>query len=228
MKEQNKYYIYEYTRLDTGEVFYVGKGSENRYLSLRGRNHKFINVISSIEYKVEKVLEGLTEEDAYEAEVSFIAYRRSIGQSSCNIADGGVKTIFFRDEEYRRKMSIIKKEYMSNPENRKKISEATKKGMTELVKARLSGIKKGKLSKRKGTTHSIESKKKISLSGIGRPSALRKEIISSEGLIFESITAAAKYYKCLRTSITNILTKRNNSIRNGISFNYYKRGILWE
>jgi hypothetical protein len=80
----------------------------------------------------------------------------------------------------------------------------------------------------KGTTHSIESKKKISLSGIGRPSALRKEIISSEGLIFESITAAAKYYKCLRTSITNILTKRNNSIRNGISFNYYKRGILWE
>lgn len=85
----NNYYVYEYIRLDNNEVFYVGKGKRNRAYDLNKRNELFKNIINSIPYKVEIILENLLESDAFEAEMSFIAYRKSLGQAYCNLTSGG-------------------------------------------------------------------------------------------------------------------------------------------
>lgn len=45
----NKYYIYEWIRLDTNEPFYVGKGKGRRWNTLtRGTNKHFNNINKSI------------------------------------------------------------------------------------------------------------------------------------------------------------------------------------
>ena len=45
----NKYYIYEWIRLDTNEPFYVGKGKGRRWNTLtRGNNKYFNNINKSI------------------------------------------------------------------------------------------------------------------------------------------------------------------------------------
>lgn len=88
----NNYYVYEYIRLDTNEVFYIGKGKGTRFKQLSNRNKHFTNIVNSIPYKVIKILEDLSNMDACEAEISFISYRKSIGQASCNFTAGGEGT----------------------------------------------------------------------------------------------------------------------------------------
>lgn len=89
----NNYYVYQYIRLDTNEVFYVGKGKGTRYRQLSNRNKHFTHIVNSVPYKVVKILENISNSDACEAEMSFIAYRKSIGQASCNFTAGGEGTV---------------------------------------------------------------------------------------------------------------------------------------
>ena len=40
-----KYYVYEWFKISTGEIFYVGKGSKNRVTSMKDRNKYFKDII---------------------------------------------------------------------------------------------------------------------------------------------------------------------------------------
>ena len=44
-KMQNKYYVYEWYIEDTGEIFYLGKGSNNRMTSMKDRNKIFKEIL---------------------------------------------------------------------------------------------------------------------------------------------------------------------------------------
>lgn len=90
MDLKNKiYYVYEWFNVDTGEVFYVGKGKNSRYKDVRKRNKYFKNYYNKYNCDVRKVKVNINEYEAFEKEKELIKYYRSIKQCKCNIADGG-------------------------------------------------------------------------------------------------------------------------------------------
>jgi hypothetical protein len=87
MDNQKKYYVYEHRRLDTGAVFYVGKGSGRRAKARDGRNDYWKKLVKNYGYSIHILYEGLSESDANVLEQNIIsAYGRDI---LCNMTDGG-------------------------------------------------------------------------------------------------------------------------------------------
>ena len=88
-KMENIYYVYEHIRLDTQQVFYVGKGKGKRAWKRNSRNYHWSNIISKTEYKAKIVQDCMTEEDAFLLEMWLIAKLRHEGVSLANKTDGG-------------------------------------------------------------------------------------------------------------------------------------------
>ena len=89
MKPKWKYYVYTYSDKSTGDVFYIGKGSGDRWKSMRKRNPYFLNKVSKLGDLVEVnlVCYFQYEEDAYSFEVQLIS---EIGlETLTNMTDGG-------------------------------------------------------------------------------------------------------------------------------------------
>lgn len=61
----NNYYVYLYWRLDTMEVFYVGKGRNDRWKRLSRNNKHFNNIVNKHLVAVEIVKYDLTESEAF-------------------------------------------------------------------------------------------------------------------------------------------------------------------
>jgi hypothetical protein len=87
----NKYYVYEYVRLDTNEPFYIGKGTTWRWRDLkRSRSKYFKNIVNNIPVAVTILEDNLDEKTAFEYEAWYIWQLRDIqGYSLINISDGG-------------------------------------------------------------------------------------------------------------------------------------------
>jgi len=87
----NNYYVYEWIRLDTNEPFYVGKGSGDRWKSMkRGNNHHFNNIVKSIPVSVNILHNDLEESTAFEYECWYInEYKYVNGYDIVNLTDGG-------------------------------------------------------------------------------------------------------------------------------------------
>lgn len=85
----NIYYVYEWFNVDTGEVFYVGKGKGSRYKNKTKRNQYFINYVNKYNCNVRKIKENLTEEEAFNFEIDTIAKYKKIGECKCNLSLGG-------------------------------------------------------------------------------------------------------------------------------------------
>lgn len=103
------HYVYRHRRLDTNEVFYIGKGSvyqsvksrksyKKRYsraFSRGSRNIWWNNIVNKANYSVEIVSKNLTEEEAFELEVFLIGLygRKDLELGTLvNITDGGEGT----------------------------------------------------------------------------------------------------------------------------------------
>lgn len=82
------FYVYEWYVVETGDIFYVGKGIKRRY-KCRNRNRLFNEMIAAHECASRIVAYFDNEKDAYEYEYNRIQELRSIGQCTCNISDGG-------------------------------------------------------------------------------------------------------------------------------------------
>ena len=62
---KTRFYVYEWYKTDTGEVFYVGKGSMDRWKSLKGRNPYFMNVFRKYHCCSRIVIDNLDEAEAF-------------------------------------------------------------------------------------------------------------------------------------------------------------------
>jgi hypothetical protein len=140
----NTFYVYEWFKVDTLEVFYVGKGTGNRRFELHNRNQYFNNIYKKYECAVRLVYQSLTNEEACQLEIERIAEMKSIGQAKCNLTNGG--TGFSTGD--------------LNP-NRLNPPTGEKNGMYGV---RLYGEENGFY----GKTHSNETKNKISTSRKGK------------------------------------------------------------
>jgi hypothetical protein len=93
---KNIFYVYEHIRPDTGEVFYVGKGSERTRrasnFSLRGEHWKRVHAKlerRGLSIVVKFVAKGLSENEALALEVDHIAQLRAMNMPLTNKTNGG-------------------------------------------------------------------------------------------------------------------------------------------
>lgn len=114
------YYVYEWFDTDTNEIFYVGKGVNNRY-KVRKRNKSFNEYLKthSCESRIVKYFES--EKEAFEYEYYYINLLKSKGQCYCNLHCGGAGgSGEYWTEELRKEYSIHN--VMKSEEQRKRMS----------------------------------------------------------------------------------------------------------
>lgn len=93
-KRDSMAYVYSHTRVDTGEIFYIGIGSDTRYsraFTKKGRNKYWHKIASKTDYRVTILLDGLTWDEACNEEIMLIKElgRKSEGGLLVNITEGG-------------------------------------------------------------------------------------------------------------------------------------------
>jgi NUMOD3 motif len=110
-----QFYVYEYIRPDTGDVFYVGKGKGRRAFKLRRRRGRYyVNVIAKLErlglgVEIRIVKSGLSERQAFKLEQKLIAFYgrydlRKGPLANCTVGGEGVAG-WPRSKKWRRKLS---------------------------------------------------------------------------------------------------------------------------
>ena len=130
------FFVYLHRRDDTGDVFYVGKGtrtSKKKYIRANTayrRNIYWKRIVAKTNYTVELVADFFQEEDAFRLEQQLIAQhkRQCNGGTLCNLTEGGEGHAGLRP----------------SPETRRKMSEKAKgKARTEAQKLAVSLAQKG-------------------------------------------------------------------------------------
>lgn len=223
----NKYYVYEWIRLDTNEPFYVGKGKGGRWKELtRGNNKHFNSIVKSIPVVVNILHDNLDEETAYGLECYYIwQYRDIIGYDLVNINNGGEgNSGLVHSEESKRKMSearIGEKNHFFGKHH----SEETLKKLSELNKGRNSwenmsdegrNERARKISEaNKGRKISDEWKKNMSknhanVKGKNNPRAKSVMCLTTKR-IFLTAKDASEYYNCQRQNISKCCHNKEKS-----------------
>lgn len=85
----NTFYVYEYYIIETGEIFYVGKGTRSRYKELRNRGKYFLSIYNKYKCAVRKIAENITNAEAIKLEIDRIAELKAINQAKANLTNGG-------------------------------------------------------------------------------------------------------------------------------------------
>jgi len=140
------FYVYLHRKATTGEIFYVGKGRDERaYDTGVDRSIHWNRVAKKHGRTVEFVQTGLQEWYAHELEMDLIAYhgRKNLGLGPLiNKTDGGEGTSgYVYTQEDLQRMSDSHKGNIASDETRAKMSAS----MTPERRAMLSAINKGKI-----------------------------------------------------------------------------------
>ena len=178
IQTENRFYVYEHLRLDTGAVFYVGKGTGKR-CTVRSRHHRN-EFWQRTEKKaggfcVRMVAKNVDEELAFLVEQERISQLRTVGILLCNMTDGGDGTSgWVKTPEWRRKVGEKHKGKVVSKETRAKISASVKAfGYVPSleIKQKISDANKG-CQRTLGLKHSDETKLKMSNAHKGNKSRL--------------------------------------------------------
>lgn len=172
------YYVYAWYFKDSGEIFHIGKGKNNRYKDIKNhRNQYFLNIINKHRDNVDVkfILTGLTNEESLANERQLIKYYKEFGQCKTNLHEGGCGgyTGNYQSPERSRKISIAAK---------KRINE--KNPMfghhhTQEAKAKISAANRGK----KLSIEHIEKLRKANTGRIKTPEELHKLSMANKGKI---------------------------------------------
>ena len=114
-------YVYRHIRLDNNQPFYIGIGSDCEYKranSMKDRNKHWKNIVSSVNYRVEILIDDISWDDACEREKEFILLygRRDLKSGTLvNLTDGGEGSL-------NRKMSESTKQILLNANKGKNLS----------------------------------------------------------------------------------------------------------
>lgn len=190
----NNFYVYQHRRLDTGEVFYVGKGYNKRAFSKHSRSSHWYNIVNKSDYKVEFVDINLDEETAFELEIFTIEFygRKDLGLGTLiNLTDGG-DGVSNPSKEIRIKIGNANRGKTLSTEIKEKMSIA-QSNKSEEYRNKISKSLKG----RKLTKEHIENRT------ISQKNMNKKPIINCRGEIFESSKDAGSILNIGEGNISN-------------------------
>ena len=108
----NKFYVYENTRLDINEIFYVGKGTGNRAYENKGsrRSEHWKRIHNKAGSSVKILADNLDEELAFLVEVERIDQLKRLNVSLVNRTTGGEGIAGYKHSKYaKEKISAAKK-----------------------------------------------------------------------------------------------------------------------
>lgn len=173
MDDNKIYYVYKWIRLDKNEVFYIGKGKNNRYKDLRMRNRYFLNIVHKIgleNIKIELIEENLDEQTAFEKEKYYIEYYKKLGAKLTNMTSGGEGSsdwwnyLTENEKENHREVSksFLGRKHTEETKQKIRNSHLGKHFMSEDGKKRLSEYAKTRPVYFKGKHHTEETKRKLS------------------------------------------------------------------
>jgi len=172
MTNTNIHYVYCHMRKDTGSVFYIGKGSGNRYKSKSKRNSYWKNIVQKTNgFDCQIVASSLSEEEAYNFERVLIqSVQSQTDIKLSNLIGGGRGGSFNPSDETREKQRQAKIGKSLSLEVRKKLSEIRKSQPKRApFKQNLSDEQRKKVSERaKNRVWTDETCRKISISRIGK------------------------------------------------------------
>ena len=186
-------YVYIHKRLDTNDVFYVGKGSGPRHKVKSGRSREWKQVVDDFGYISEILIGDISEELAYFVEAAVVHHYISKGILLCNKTVGGGPRLSNPSEETRGKQ--------------RKAKLGKKQSKEHAIKSALSKV--GKKQPRSAVDYVIGLKK--------------KKVINSKGEVFESSTIAAnEMAKRTNTSVSqgNISTCCRGEKRSAYGLNW--------
>ena len=83
------FYVYEWYNTENNDIFYVGKGCNNRYKSTSKRNKWFLEYIRNHKCTSRIIAKFDTEKEAFKYEQKRIVELKSKGQARCNLDNGG-------------------------------------------------------------------------------------------------------------------------------------------
>ena len=117
---ERNYYVYQHTRLDTNEVFYIGISKVKKYKRARDkydRSDFWKRIVNKTKYKIDILYENLTLDEANEIEINLISHygRRNLGLGNLvNLTDGssGVRNQIVSNET-RLKQSLANTKHKS-------------------------------------------------------------------------------------------------------------------
>ena len=208
-----KPYIYKVTNLETGR-YYIGSQCRGKIVGVNyftsSTNKEFkdgFKTYGEEKYKITIVKAFGDPDECVHAENYMIRDHMQLKDGLClnrfYCCNG--KKVFSRVGTHPKAWNKGRKGIPQSEETKHKISTSLK-GMhpSEETKHKISTSKKGQ-------SPSEEHKKKISVTMKGRPS-LKKRKISIEGVVFESLTEASKYYNVVVSTIIRwIKNKKHNS-----------------
>lgn len=137
------YYVYAHYTLDTNELFYIGKGCNNRHLTNSGRSTYWYNIVNKHGYKAEKLIDNLEEADAFIQEI--LAIKEFSPRANFTKGGEGASGRVLSQKSLNKMSAIQKKRYADNPELKKVASErmllAHKKDPSLRIKSTAGAIK---------------------------------------------------------------------------------------
>ena len=86
---ERRYYVYAWYVKDTSEVFYIGKGTRNRYKNRKRENRFFTHMVNKHDCDSLILKDGLTEQEAFDLEKVMIEHYRTENTRLTNVQDGG-------------------------------------------------------------------------------------------------------------------------------------------
>lgn len=187
------YYVYEHIRLDTNQVFYVGKGKGNRSTRHYGRNKHWHNIVNKCGFEVRYIAKDIDEELSLLVEQERIDQLRRFGVELCNYTNGGEGVSGLKHSlESRQKMRESRLKY--------EISEEAKKNLSKALKGR-------KLSKEwiekiaKANTGKVRSEKQRKDMALIKS---KKVLCIDENKEFINAIEAGKHYKIAPSCIRRV------------------------
>lgn len=137
------FYVYKWYIKETGEIFYIGKGCNNRYRQISGRNQLFLEYYHNNNCESEIIEYFEKEEEAFAKEHELLLYYHSIGQAKASLDNGGKGGCHFiwtpemreykskynpmKDEKQRKRMS--ESNPMKNPETAEKVNSQKRRAV---------------------------------------------------------------------------------------------------